>query len=292
MLDGVTGWALFVGHVLTTGTVAMRWLVLPRVELGPGVTVESLRSRTAVLGLAGSAILVVGLGLFFLRQLLEFRDPLSPWTGEASVLLGTSWGRTWRFGMGAALLLAASLGVARRRAVGWWIASPMAFILAAFPALTGHASGAEPSSLFILADALHVVAAGAWIGGLATILWLDFDSRASGASWLPALVPAFSRMATASVATLVVTGSLATWKHLASPSALLTMPWGRLLLVKLIFVAIVMGLGARNFRVLTPKLGDPAGNEAMRRSALAELTVAQVVLLLTALLVRTSPSGG
>ena len=56
-------------------------------------------------------------------------------------------------------------------------------------------------------------------------------------------------------------------------------------------VAAVLALGGLNFRIFTPRLGTAVGNAAMRRSATVELIVAQVVLVVTALLVRTSPTG-
>ena len=84
----------------------------------------------------------------------------------------------------------------------------------------------------------------------------------------------------ACVATLVLTGSYAAWLHVDSFAALVSTVYGRTLTLKLILVAAVLGLGALNFRVLTPKLGEQSGNDAL---------LAQVVLFATAILVRTSP---
>ena len=289
-LDAVTGWTLFGGLVATTGAVTTRWLVLPRSH--PGAVPPAQTDDVARIGAVGALALVVGLGLFFLRQLVEFRDPFSPWSDEASLLLGTAWGRTWVWASVGALVLLCMFAIARRHPAGWWGALLLVAAVDAFPALTGHAAAAERwSVLFVAADTLHVLAAGAWIGGLATVRWLSRSHRRSqaGMSLLPQLVPAFSPVAVAAVATLVATGALASWELLPSPGAFLTSTWGRLLLLKLVVLAGVLALGARNFRVLTPRLGSSEGNTAMRRSAALELAVAQVVLIVTALLVRTSP---
>ena len=60
---------------------------------------------------------------------------------------------------------------------------------------------------------------------------------------------------------------------------------------KLVLVAVVLGLGALNYRRLAPRLGSSAGDRALRRSAAWELVVANLVLVVTAVLVRTSPLG-
>jgi copper transport protein len=294
MLSGLTGWVLFAGLLLTTGPVFTRWLILPRVSTR-GEVGDRLRTDAATLGTAGAAVLILGLALFLVRQLIEFRDPFSPWGEEASLLLSTPWGRTSTRASLASLLLLGSFGVARRHSLGWWVATPVALGIGAFPALTGHAAAADRfPALFILADTAHVWGAGAWIGGLATVLWLEQSSRphARGSSLLPTLVPAFSPVAIAAVGTVIVTGAFASWAHLPSVGALFTMTWGRLLLAKIVAAAVVLAFGARNFRILTPRLGIDAGNDAMRRSALVELAVAQLILVATALLVRTSPMGG
>ncbi len=63
-------------------------------------------------------------------------------------------------------------------------------------------------------------------------------------------------------------------------------------MLKLVVVAVVLALGTRNFRILTPRLGTGEGAHAMQRSALLELAAAQIVLPVTALLVRTSAIDG
>ncbi len=292
VLNGATGWILFVGLVLMTGAVVARWFIVPTASASADEARE-MRGGMARLGTVGSAVLVLGIGLFFLRQLVEFRDPAFPWGEEAALLLSTPWGRTWLKAAFASLAATVSFAFAPRGG-SWWMATGLTLALGAFPALTGHASAVERfTGLFVLADATHVWAAGAWIGGLTAVLWLDRTARRSdaGANALSRLVPPFSRIAMIAVASLIATGVLASWEHLPEPKALLTTTWGNLLVAKLVLVAGVLAIGAYNFRVLTDRLGSPDGDAAMRRSAALELAVAQLVLILTALLVRTSPTG-
>jgi len=293
--SGLTGWVLFGGLTLVVGSTVARWLIVPRRSRREPQLDAQLTREAARLGAAGAVVLLIGLLLFFGRQLVEFRDPFSAWSAEGALLLGTPWGRVWiRAAVGAVLLILA-FAVARRFPAGWWFATPLVLALGSFPAFTGHAAAVDPyTSVFLLADTMHVWAAGAWIGGLAILLWLEFsmNGEAPRASLLASMVPAFSPVALVSVVVLVVTGTLASWVHLDSISMLFTTSWGRLLLVKLGVVLVVLAFGARNFRILKPGLGTDAGDRAMRRSAVAEFIVAQVVLIVTALLVRTSPMVG
>ncbi|MDH5759844.1 MAG: CopD family protein, partial [Gemmatimonadota bacterium] len=92
----------------------------------------------------------------------------------------------------------------------------------------------------------------------------------------------------AGVATLIVTGGFASWVQLGGIEAVFGTPYGRLLVLKLAVVGVVLALGGWNYKKLTPRLGEESGRGAMRRSASLEFLVANVVLVVTAILVRTS----
>ena len=254
-----------------------------------------LRQGASSMGMGAAVVLPVAMVLFFVRQVAEFRDPFAPWLEDAELLLtATAWGRVWVLGLIGSVITAVGFGLAaRERPAGWVVATLGVLGLSTFPAFTGHASGGDGSTvLMVAADSLHVLAAGSWIGGLTLVLLLELRSRSSDeerSSLLPALVPAFSPLAVGCVAVLVVTGVLASWVHVESIGALFTTAYGRLLSLKLVVVAIVMLLGGNNWKRLTPRLGEPGGQEAMRRAAVTEMILAQVVLVLTAILVRTPP---
>lgn len=293
VLSAATGWILFGGLTLATGAVAAHWLILPGAFAGERGVATAYSRLVAKFGKSGGLLVLVGLLSYFVRQLQEFRDPFVPWQEDADLLLtGTAWGRVWLTAAVGSLVAVWAFALAgRNRPWAWWVATPVMLGLGAFPGLTGHAAAAEEyRTVVLIADSMHVWAAGAWVGGLAVVLLLERSARLSGSgSVLPALVPAFSPVAMAGVGTLIVTGTFASWSHLPSFAALVTTGYGRTLLVKLAAVAVVLALGARNFRLLTPGLGSEEGVEAMRRSAAIELIVAQVVLVATAVLVRTSP---
>jgi copper transport protein len=68
-------------------------------------------------------------------------------------------------------------------------------------------------------------------------------------------------------------------------SALWTTPYGYTLMAKLALVAVVVLLGAHNWRRVTPRLTQDEQARELRKTARAELSVALGVLFLTALLV-------
>lgn len=297
LLDAVVGWTLFaalvaaIGAILGHGWIAVRAAPTDSAERC-AVRVAAARGATA----AGVALPIAFL-LYFVRQLVEFRDPFAPLSEDVSMLIGTPWGELWLVATAAAVAAAIALVRATPERTGaWFAAAATVTALASFPALTGHAAGeSEWRTLAIAADTVHVLAAGGWMGGLAVVLYAEFLWTRSAhdgepGSLLPRTVPVFSPLAILCVALLVITGTFASWLHLTTLSELVATTYGRTLSLKLALVAVVLALGALNWRRLTPRLGTSDGDAALRRAAAIELLVAQLVLFVTAVLVRTDPS--
>ena len=294
ILSALTGWVLFSGLVASIGSVVTSLVVLPRAA-GPRAIEPTWTRSTHTLGVVGAALTLLGLLMVGVRQLAEFRDPFVPWTEDAALLLSLEWGSYWKAavtGAVALVLFAALLRAGQRLAF-----VPFALLAAAlafFPGLTGHANGVEDLRALALGmDGLHVWGAGAWIGCLAAVLLIERSVRRtdSSATALPALVPAFSPVAVVGVATLIVTGVFATWLHIPDRNTLTGTTYGGTLLLKLALVIVAITLGAQNARVLTPRLDTDEGVTELRRTAAFELAIAQLILIITAILVRTSPLG-
>ena len=291
------GWTYFTALAVACGSLIVRWLVVHRAAELESERRRELREVATRLGRAASLLLLPSLLLLGARQLLEFRDPFAPLGKDVSLLLSTPWGHAWLWTLGASALAGVGfLLAARGRHVGTLTAWAGLVVLAWFPGITGHAGGEDGGLRLVLlaADLLHVLGAGAWMGGLATVLvlerwWRRTQGRTSSA--LPHLVPAYSPVAVASVGTLVITGTLASWAHLPGLASLWQSGYGRILVLKLALVSLVMALGALNWRRITPKLSSEGGPAAMRRAAATELALGTAVLLVTAVLVRTSPLG-
>jgi putative copper resistance protein D len=163
-----------------------------------------------------------------------------------------------------------------------------------------HAAAVEPgTAAAIAADVVHLAAAGVWIGGLpalALLLWLA--GRAAGADARPYAVLAarrFSRAALALVSALVLSGLWSTWVQVGTVAGLLGTRHGRLLLVKLLAFAAMLGLAALNRRLIPDLAGAAAtvGRPAMRRLSrfvAAEAGLALFVLAVVAAMTVTPPA--
>jgi copper transport protein len=165
------------------------------------------------------------------------------------------------------------------------------------PALTGHASTTPPVGVAILTDVAHVLAACAWLGTLLTLLFAALPlvrgarsmARIGSGALVASLVRAFHPFALTCAAVVVASGLLAAWLRLPTVASLWESSYGKILLLKLAFVALVVVLGAINWRRLLPTLGDDHAARRITRTASVELTIAALVLAVTAVLVSTSP---
>jgi putative copper export protein len=143
-----------------------------------------------------------------------------------------------------------------------------------------------------LVNPLHVLAAGLWIGTLFVLLTagltlvLRHESARDRRGRLAAeMVNGFSPLALTASGFVALFGVITAWKHLTPLSSLWTTPYGYALLVKLAVVAVVVSLGAFNWKRQRPTLGSDQSAVSITRSSRAELSAAFVVLLITAILV-------
>ncbi|MET9568673.1 copper resistance CopC/CopD family protein [Streptomyces virginiae] len=127
------------------------------------------------------------------------------------------------------------LGRGVRRA-GVALALGLAFTWAA----AEHASAGIQVPLAVPVAVLHLVAMGAWLGGLVTLVTV-LRSHGSEGRTLPAgAVSRFSTMASAAVAVLVGTGVYQSWRQVGSWEALTSTSYGKTLLVKVAVVVVLL----------------------------------------------------
>lgn len=125
--------------------------------------------------------------------------------------------------------------------------------------VTGHAAGWVGADYAVVALELHVLSGAVWLGGLAALAML----LARDTVLLATALPRFSVLATACIATTAVTGSVSglteIGKHesVALPAALVSTPYGALLLAKLACFGAIALAGARmRWRVLPAVLAQ------------------------------------
>lgn len=292
-------WLTFAGITVVIGAVAFVVFVLPGLQRQSGARppqmLTRVRSRAAGLGLAAVAILVVGIGLRLLAQTTALRGAGGAAGGDlvVAILTRSIWGWGWVLQAAAAMLAIAgfTLAMRRRGAAGWAMAAVAALVLAVTPGLSGHAAAA--STLAIVADSLHVLSAGGWLGtllvmmvaGIPLFLERPTTRRADGA----ALLRAFTPVALTFAGGLAITGVFAAWLHLTAFADLWSSAYGRTLLLKLGALMGVIAAGAFNWLRSRPALEERDDARPLRRSATAELAIGALVLAITAALVATPP---
>jgi copper resistance protein D len=123
-------------------------------------------------------------------------------------------------------------------------------------AWAGH--GQESSSWHLLADVLHLLAAGVWPAGLMPLFLILRRARliSDPANWLllARLVRRFSAISLTTVLLLAITGTVNAWFLVGSFPNLIEQPYGRWLLAKVILFCAALAIAAVNLLRLKPGL--------------------------------------
>ncbi len=249
--------ALLLVEALVFGTLIVRVLA--------GDRLHGLR-------LAWGALAVFG-GLWMLLQSAEIAE-----ANTASTMLFAAFDvlrETW---VGHVALMRAGLWLL---AAGLSRSAPVLTLLPAAAAMAlhaaaGHAMASDDTALK-LAVLGHVLAAGAWIGGLPA-LWfaLDQPNAAKTVRW-------FAWMGLACVLILAVTATVQALALAGGFPGLVGTEYGHLLLVKLLLFAGLIGLALRNQFALHTR---PSG---LRRSVLIEACLGGLTLIVASVLSGTQP---
>jgi copper resistance protein D len=210
--------------------------------------------------------------------------------GAWSVLTETRFGQVWL----SRLALALSLGALMRWPGLRLLQLAVACCLLALLAFIGHADASPDDSgnAQLAADILHLLAAGAWIGGLPALTLLLHQARRAGDIASSAAVAAtrrFSAIGVAAVGTLLATGAINSWYMLSGPRNLIATDYGRLILFKIGLFAAMIGIAAVNRFHLTPQLAVPTAMRALQRNSLAEIGLGLCVFLFVGALGTMAP---
>ena len=282
MLKAVTELVQFVGYFLAIGAVGFRFGVVRRTRGISDEAREILRAdKAAMFGVVG--VLLIGLALVagpYINAITHEKTFAESLPKNLSA-----------FEFKLAMLAFALVGFALVRvasSVGWILAAIGLLFAVLQPIYTGKLSGKV--------NAVHVLAASTWLGTLMVLTVVGIlgviRSATAGqqrAELVSDLVNSFSPLALTAATIVGITGLTTAWLHLKRLSSLWTTSYGMTLVVKLILVAIVVALGAWNWRRVRPSLGDEGSEQTIRRSATMELTFAALVLIATSVLV-TLPS--
>lgn len=242
-----------------------------------------LPARRLLVPAAAATLFGTGFALLGRAVELSGQGPLSA-AAEVPGIVGGSWTGTvagLRVLVALVLLVAVAGPVLLQRAP--WLAAVGILAALTLPSLGGHATTSSAPALAVVVDALHVLAAAAWVGGLAVLVltWKD-DGPPSVAD----RARAYSRMALVAAPLAVVTGLARGWWITQSWEALTQTSGGKLLMAKVVGVVVMLAIGWFHRSWLADRARSLAGLVTSLRT---ELVVGVAVLAVTAVLVDTRP---
>ena len=274
--DAVKEFIGFIALFLGAGPIGFRYVAL---RGGSADTdrafYDDAARRAAAIGLVGVVIgLVIAWG--------ELPDLAARRHTSAGALLTSDPATMMQFGFLALALIGYALA-ALRVAFGWPFAAVGVIAGALRLVFLGQWSR--------LINPVHSLAAGLWIGTLFVLVVAGLSSlfahepRDRRGPIAADMVNNFSPLALTMGGVVVTFGLITAWRHLHVLSNLWSTPYGYALIVKLLLAATVFSLGAWNWRRQRPTLGSEDASVSIRRSSIAELSVATLVLIATAIVV-------
>lgn len=301
----------FASTTLVAGTVVFATCVVGPASHGARSTpaLDACRRQSGSLGWIGLAIAVLSGAAWWLLLAAEIGGgPLSDvLAGDLAwrVLTRTRFGMDWTARLVVALLLGGGL-VARARyrdVVPRALNAVLAILAVVFLgslAWGGHASGTPGTAggFHIAADALHLIAAGIWVGSLLPLALLFAAARRSTdpavASFVREVTSRFSTLGVIAVCTVLATGLVNACVLVGSFPALTTTDYGRLLTAKIGLFAAMVCIAAFNRLRLTPRLQSSRSaadaQRLLQRNSLIEAAMGALILVIVGALGTLPPA--
>ncbi|MCA9863796.1 MAG: copper resistance protein CopC, partial [Thermomicrobiales bacterium] len=263
-------------------------VLVPAVRAAPDLA-DGLTRRLRAYTVAAMALALLGSVFALLAQAAAVAPDLTPPQAAWVTLSGTRYGEVWVWRLLGLVAVSATVviglwGSERRSHAALRLAALVGLFVPITFSLVSHAAAQpEGAAAAIVADALHLVAAAIWGGGvvlLAVVLLPALRPFRSGA-WrhvLRAAILRFSVLALAAWGILVLSGLYAAWLQVGSLPGLTETPYGRSLLLKGALLTPILALAAWHFW----QGRDPARSRLPRLSAtlaLEALLVAAVLLV-------------
>lgn len=207
------------------------------------------------------------------------------WTAAHwSSLWQTSLGRLWAVHLAlalAGLIVSGWRGKTETGSPAWqrYGLAGLGLLMLVTKATSGHAAATQPAWASIALDAVHLLMASLWAGGLFMLLLLWRNNR----DRVMAFLPVFSRFAWISIVVLALSGIVLTWMMLPGIRYLLYSSWGTALLVKIAVVLLVIPV-AGVIRLQMKRRARPAG-----QLVAADFGLALAIVVLAAVLSGLNP---
>jgi putative copper resistance protein D len=279
----LTRWIHFAASLFAAGTVSFAVLVAQPAATTSGADLARLHRRLRLWVWSALVVAFVSGVIWLLLvsadilgvSILDVRVHGGAW----SVLRETRFGTLCTARLGLALLLAVLL-LWPRAALLQLAAAAALIVLLAWVGHAGAATG-PAANVHLASDIAHLLAAAAWLGGLpALALLLAWSRKAAVPDEVAARATArFSWLGMVSVAVLLASGIANSWFLLSGPRDLWATDYGRLVMLKILLFAAMVGVAAVNRFRLTPRLPAAGALRALQRNSLAETGLGLVVLL-------------
>ncbi len=268
----------FAGSFLVAGAVGFRYTAARTTtsDSTESAFFESARRRAAMIGVLGAVISLIFVSVSLPADAARAHEGVSQLLASNVVDV---------LGLVCSALVLVGLGVAGVGGRSGWPIGAVALLVGTVAPIAGGRWSA-------VVNPIHRLAAGLWLGTLfvmvtcgLTPLLRHVELRQRRGALAADMVNRFSPVALSMGGVVVTFGVITAWRHLPTLASLWQSPYGQTLIVKLAAVATVFALGAFNWRRQRPALGHESAAISLRRSSRVELTVAVVVLLVTAILV-------
>ena len=290
-----TARAAAVGALVSSfGTLTFRNLVAPKVFAGmQPPAVAAAKHRMLVLSQASTLIAISGYLTWLVLQAgnMADADRLAGFVRAVPiVLIKTAFGHVI---IAQLVALALLLAIAGWQDQTWRQRAALGVAAVALALQAGHShaySMYDGPSVLLWCDVLHLLAAGAWLGGLVPLLLLIRSvppaAGASAARW-------FSPVGKWSITALVVSAGYQGWVLIAAVPGLIGTAYGWMALLKLGLFAILLGFAATNrYRFAPALLRDDASAAkwVIVRSILLQTTFAITIVVAAAVLSDLPPA--
>jgi putative copper resistance protein D len=292
----------FASMAMVMGAALFQYLVAEpafrTAAIGGSASARTYRATLATILWSGFALAVLSGAAWLLALAAKIGGqgpPIATSGGVAWVLLTeTQFGHFWIARAFLAGLLFCALWLAKpsdaETRFGQGLMTLAAMCLMGSLAWSGHAAGSPGiiGDIHRIADVLHVVAAGAWLGGLLPLSLLFVlairQTDPSLVSTMQVATRRFSTLGLLSVGTLLATGLVNTWMLAGSLPALVETDYGRLLLLKIALFVAMVAIASINRLRLTPELPKTEAVHNLDRNTRGELALGLAIIAIVSIL--------
>ena len=279
--------------LLSFGTAVFAAQVTPkalrRASADLAVLAGTRLHRLLRLGLTGAVVALMAWLVLQTADLAGAATPRAVLAATPAVIGETLFGRVLIAQLAAVALALVLLG---RKAVrpGWWIAD-LTGAAVALQAGHSHALAIHGVGALLLSDVVHLIAAGAWLGGLPALLLLVVLAPppigAAAARW-------FTPLGKACVVAMIASAAFQFWDLIGGLPGLIGTGYGWAAASKILLLIVLLGFAAANRYRFAPALlqGEQAdhANRVLIRSIAVQTGVGLLAVLAAATLSQLPPA--